>query len=63
MAYTCYKCGKRPAAGKSISHSHKASNRRFLPNLQRVKIAEGRLVKRVMACTSCLRSGRIQKAI
>ena len=62
MAYTCYLCGKRPAAGKTVSHSHRATNRRFLPNLQKVRILEERAVRRVSLCTSCIRSGRVRKA-
>jgi large subunit ribosomal protein L28 len=62
MAWRCEVCGKGPMAGKSVSHSHKTSNRRFLPNLRRARvIMEGR-VQSVRICTRCLRSQRVTKA-
>ena len=62
MAFRCDICGKSPTAGKSISHSHKSSNRRFLPNVQRTKVVlEGR-TQHVKVCTSCLKSDRVVKA-
>jgi large subunit ribosomal protein L28 len=36
--------------------------RRFLPNLQRVKINVNGTVKRAHVCTSCIQSGKITKA-
>ncbi|MBN1621946.1 MAG: 50S ribosomal protein L28 [Endomicrobiales bacterium] len=63
MSFKCVICGKGPVAGKSISHSHKASNRFFRPNLQRQKIRLNGKVKRAYVCTSCLRSGRVQKVV
>ncbi|MFC1501381.1 50S ribosomal protein L28 [Elusimicrobiota bacterium] len=63
MSFKCAICGKGPTAGKSISHSHKASLRTFRPNLQRQKmIVKGKVVRNYV-CTSCIRSGKIQKAI
>ncbi|MFH1380352.1 MAG: 50S ribosomal protein L28 [bacterium] len=63
MAYICYSCGKKPVAGKSVSHSHRATLRRFVPNLQRVKIKTKLSTLRTYVCTTCLRSGRVKKAI
>lgn len=63
MAYTCYSCGKKPVSGKSVSHSHRATNRRFLPNLQRVKIKVKNTALRAYVCTACLRSGKVKKAL
>jgi large subunit ribosomal protein L28 len=48
--------------GKSISHSHRKTNRRFSPNLQRVKVKTASGAKRQYVCTTCLRSGKIKKA-
>ncbi|MBD3272149.1 MAG: 50S ribosomal protein L28 [Elusimicrobia bacterium] len=62
MAYQCISCGKKPAAGKSVSHSHRATTRRFMPNLQRIRIKQGNKVLRAYVCTVCLRSGRVKKA-
>ena len=38
MSFRCAVTGKGPRAGKQISHSHRVTNRRFLPNLQKVKV-------------------------
>lgn len=62
MAYRCFVCDKGPSAGKTVSHSHRVTRRRFSPNLQRVKIQLPSGPHREYVCTSCLRSGRIRKA-
>jgi large subunit ribosomal protein L28 len=36
--------------------------RRFLPNLQRVKINIKGVVRRSLVCTNCIQSGKITKA-
>jgi large subunit ribosomal protein L28 len=62
MAFRCDVCGKGPVAGKSISHSHKTTNRRFLPNVKRQKVVMGGQVQRIKVCTRCLRSNKVKKA-
>jgi large subunit ribosomal protein L28 len=58
----CEICGKKPLVGSNISHAHNVTKRRFNPNLQSVRtLANGR-TKKMMVCTSCLKSGRVQKA-
>ena len=37
MASVCDVCGKRPGFGKSVSHSHRRTNRRWNPNVQTVR--------------------------
>lgn len=50
--------------GHNISHSHKLTNRRWLPNLQKVKVkVEGGGYKKMRVCVSCIRSEKIEKAI
>ncbi len=34
MSRVCQVTGKRPMAGKNVSHAHNKTCRRFLPNLQ-----------------------------
>jgi len=58
MARRCAICGKGPAAGYSLSHSHIRSHRRFLPNLQRIRVMFDGLPRRVNVCTTCLKSRR-----
>lgn len=62
MSSVCDICGKRPGFGKRISHSHRRTNRRFNPNIQRVRALVGGTPRRVHVCTSCLRAGKITKA-
>jgi len=63
MSKVCDICGKRPMTGNNVSHSHKASKRRWLPNLQKIKVnVDGKTV-RMRVCTSCIRSGKVKKAI
>lgn len=62
MAKVCYSCGKGPQYGNARSHSLRATRRRWDPNLQKVRIQEGRSTKRTWVCTSCLKSFKVQKA-
>ncbi len=63
MARVCYVCGKGPATGNNVSHAHNKTRRRWLPNLQPVKIQmEDGSNRRVRVCTNCIKSGRIKKA-
>ena len=63
MARMCHMCGKRPSYGHRVSHANNKTKRRWLPNLQTVKIVdnEGRRC-RVRVCTSCIAAGKITKA-
>jgi large subunit ribosomal protein L28 len=63
MPKTCAICGKGPVFGHSVSHSHKASPKKWKPNLQQVKIQTSGGTKKVWACTRCLRAGKVQKAL
>jgi large subunit ribosomal protein L28 len=62
MASTCEVCGKKPSFGKSVSHSHRRTNRRWNTNIQRVRAVVGGTTRRVDVCTSCIRAGKITKA-
>lgn len=59
MSFKCELCAKGPRSGKSISHSHTKTNRRFLPNLQRQRIIVEGVVKHAYVCTSCIKSGKV----
>ncbi len=61
MALRCDVCGKGPTAGKSISHSHRASNRRFLPNVQRMKVTLRGHVQHAKVCSRCVRSSKVTR--
>jgi large subunit ribosomal protein L28 len=62
MANTCEFCGKSRLVGNKVSHSNIKTKRVQRPNLQRVRALVDGVVRRVRACTRCLRSGRVVKA-
>ncbi|MDA8080862.1 MAG: 50S ribosomal protein L28 [Actinomycetota bacterium] len=63
MASVCEICGKGPAFGMTISHSHRRTKRRWNPNIQRVRAIVGSSTKKMNVCTSCLKVGKVQKAV
>ena len=62
MSRICEICGKKPRTGHNISHAHNVTNRRFNPNLQRVRALRDGQVKKINVCTRCIKSGRVVKA-
>jgi len=62
MAKMCEVCGKTPVFGNRVSHAHNVSSRRWMPNLQRVRVKLAGAVRRMQVCTRCIRTGKIQKA-
>lgn len=63
MARECYVCGKRPIYGNNVSHANNKTRRRWLPNLQRMRIVtEEGDNRRVRVCTRCISAGKIRKA-
>ncbi len=61
MARVCHFCEKKPVVGNKISHSNIKTKIRHYPNLQKVRAHVDGLVRRVYACTRCLRSGFLLK--
>ena len=75
MARACAICGKSSIPGNKYKrrgakklHGGAGSKitgktlRRFLPNLQKIKIIIKGTVKRTLVCTSCIQAGKIVKA-
>ncbi|WP_448873770.1 50S ribosomal protein L28 [Desulfobulbus propionicus] len=62
MARNCEICGKGPSTGNNVSHAHNKTRRRWLPNLQKVRMvtADGTTVH-ARVCTRCIRSGAVVK--
>jgi large subunit ribosomal protein L28 len=60
-AAVCEVCGKRPQFGMKLSHSHRRSKRRWNPNVQRIRAIVNGSPRRVNACTSCIKAGKVQK--
>ena len=75
MARVCEICGKGPASGQTIVrkgspkykggiglHTTGISKRRFLPNLQTVRAADGKgNVRRMRVCARCIKAGKVAK--
>jgi len=59
----CSVCGKLRMAGQNVSHANNKSKRIFRPNLQEVRARVDGRAQKVVVCTRCLRSGKIEKAV
>lgn len=62
MSRMCEICGKKPLTGNNVSHAHNVTKRRFNPNLQKVRALYNGKVKKMVVCTSCIKSGLVVKA-
>ena len=62
MARVCEICGKGPVFGHNVSHANNKTNRRWYPNLQRVRAMIDGAPRRIRVCTRCIRSGKVVKA-
>jgi large subunit ribosomal protein L28 len=63
VAATCDICAKRPGFGMSVSHSHRRTKRRWNPNIQPVRARVDGTVKRLNVCTSCIKAGKVTRAL
>jgi len=63
MAQRCDICAKRPSVGNSVSHAHKATRRRWMPNLVSMRIMVDSTPRRARVCTRCLKAGKVTKVI
>lgn len=63
MAKVCEICGKGVQVGMQVSHSHIRNKRRWQPNLQKIKVIVNGAPKRIRICTSCLKSGKVTRAL
>ena len=58
----CSVCGKAAHFGKNVSHSHRKSNRMWKSNIKSVKCKVNGAAKKMYVCTSCLKSGKVERA-
>jgi len=63
VAYRCEICHKHSGHGFAVSHSNRHTKRVWKPNIQRVRARVDGRVKRLYVCTTCLKSGRVDRAI
>jgi len=74
MSRVCDICGKHTSSGRKIARRGRAkrlggvgikttgvTNRKFRPNLQRVRAVVDGSTKRIRACAKCIRNGKVQK--
>ena len=59
----CDICSKGVTFGIKVSHSHKRSNRAWKPNVKRVKVMINGTTTHIYACTRCLRSNKVTRAV
>lgn len=53
--------GKPKKEGGIGLHIARKNRRRFMPNLQRARALVNGLVKRILVCTRCMKSGRVTR--
>jgi len=58
MSGNCDICGKGPHFGHNVSHSKRATNRMWRPNLQKVQVQRGTDTITLRVCSRCLRTLR-----
>jgi large subunit ribosomal protein L28 len=61
MARKCDICGKSTVTGNNVSHAHNTTRRVWKPNLKKVRGLVAGKLKSVKVCTSCIRSGKVEK--
>ena len=52
----CQVCGKSPQFGHNVSHSKRATNRMFKPNIQKHTLYSIGEPRRMYVCASCLKT-------
>ena len=52
----CQICGKGPQFGHSVSHSNKATNRQWKPNIQKMTLVYQGKRQRISICSRCART-------
>ena len=75
MSRVCAICGKGPRAGRTIARRGLpkkkggiglritgVTRRRFLPNIQKIKIIDNGTVRRANVCTRCIKADKVVKA-
>lgn len=58
----CAICSKAAHFGNAVSHSHRVSNRMWKANVKSVKVKVNGAAKKMYVCTSCLKSGFVERA-
>jgi large subunit ribosomal protein L28 len=59
MSQVCEVCGKHPVFSRSISHSHRVTNRQHRPNVQTMTCIVDGERKKIKVCAKCLKAGKV----
>ena len=62
MSKKCEVCGKGPTVGYNVSHAHNKTKKVWYPNLQKVRTVKNGQTVRMKVCTSCIKSGLVEKS-
>ena len=58
----CAICDKGAHFGIAVSHSHRRSNKMWKSNVKSVRVNVNGAARKMYVCTSCLRSGKVERA-
>ena len=58
----CAFCDKGAHFGIKVSHSLRRSNKMWKSNIKSVRVKVNGASKKMYVCTSCLRSGKVERA-
>ena len=58
----CAICEKAAHFGNNVSHSHRRSNHIWKSNVKSVQVLTDKGARKMYVCTSCLRSGLVERA-
>lgn len=58
----CAICDKGAHFGIKVSHSHRRIKQKWKSNIKSVRVKVNGASKKMYVCTSCLRSGKVERA-
>lgn len=58
----CAVCDKSVHFGNNVSHSNRKSSKMWRSNVKSVKVKVNGGAKKMYVCTSCLKSGKVERA-
>ena len=62
MMAKCAICDKSVHFGNNVSHSHRKTSKMWRSNVKSVKVKVNGGAKKMYVCTSCLKSGKVERA-
>jgi large subunit ribosomal protein L28 len=63
MSKRCDVCGKGPLTGNTVSHAHNLTKTRWMPNIKKLRIQDGKTTRQAYVCNRCLRANKVTKAL